>query len=102
MVLNKIGMAIKYKSKEIQVEAFKFTWAVATGKAAIPVWAFNAIEAKEIQVGYVEKVVYSHWGVINTESYKGSVKPDDWIIMDANGKIYSCSNAEFQSNYEEL
>lgn len=82
-------MGLRYFKKPIEVEAFRF------GFETTPKWAFND------GVGILETEDDCHC-LLRTPDEPILVEIGDFIIKEANGKIYTCKYDEFLENYDAV
>lgn len=91
---------MKYRKKPVVVEAFQLT---DDPEMISPKWFTQAVadEAVWIDRSIVDGHMRVYGCTISAKDGRMHAKLGDYIIREADGRIYPCSRSVFQRNYEK-
>ena len=92
---------MKYRSKPVEVEAFKFT---ADSEVTAPKWFAEQVNKDRIFVDRIlrDGAVYVYGCSIKTPNGSIKAKVGDYVIKDAYGRISACKANAFHRDYEKV
>ena len=83
---------MKYRKKPVVIDAYCYDLKRDNYR---PDWFMNKLSTNEI-------VTYKDYAIITNDHGDAFIELGDWVILDADGNLYPCSDELFKMTYEAV